>query len=363
MTSRENFQQMMQRGRPQWLPLTMSLTPPVADELERRTGSRDPREPFGLDVAHVGCRLPSTAADWEPALAALGCALPADAEIDNDGVVHVPPPAGSTGRAYHLRTMVHPLEHITHISQLESLPWPDFTADSAYAGLAEQVACIHQRGLVAHAGMECTVFERAWYVRGMENLFCDLVEANGIGAWLLDWHTRRSTEQAGRYARAGVDVIGLGDDIGTQRGMMMAPDFWRRHLKPRLQRVVDAIRANQSQRVWIKYHSDGDIREVLDDLIEMGIDIINPLQPECMPHEQVIPRYRDRAGFWGLVGTQTTMPFGTPTEIRQVVAQIADHVRKGAAIIIAPTHVLEPDVPWENIEALVEAVRQEALNL
>ncbi len=357
MTPRENFLELIQRGRPRWLPLAMPMTPPVLDELEERTGTRDPRRAFGLDFEGVGCRIASTVAQWKQALARLGCELPDDAEYDSNGVVHVPPPPGSIGRAYHFRTMLHPLESITSVGQLEDLPWPDFAADAAYAHLDQQVADIHQRGLVAHAGLECTVFERAWYVRGMDNLFCDLLEQNGIGDWLLDWHTRRSAEQAGRCARAGVDVIGLGDDIGTQRGMMMAPDFWRHHLKPRLQKVIDAIRNNQKQRVWIKYHSDGDIREVLDDLIEMGIDIINPLQPECMPHDQVIPRYRDRAAFWGLVGTQTTMPFGSTDDVRAVVDRIAEHARHGAAIIVAPTHVLEPDVPWENIAALVDAVR------
>ena len=209
--------------------------------------------------------------------------------------------------------------------------------------------------------MECTVFEAAWYIRGMDNLFGDLIEENGIGEWLLDWFTTRSTRMARIAASAGVDVIGLGDDVGTQRGMMMSVEFWREHLKPRLKKVIDAIREAQNQHVYVRYHSDGDIRLIIDDLIEIGVDILNPVQPECMPAGEVISTHRNRIGFWGMVGTQTTMPFGSPDDVRAVVADCARYAREGASVIVAPTHVLEPDVPWENIKALVDALHETRL--
>jgi len=205
--------------------------------------------------------------------------------------------------------------------------------------------------------MECTVFEFSWYLRGMDNLFGDLLEENGIADWLLDWFTEYSIRKGRLAARAGVDTIALGDDVGTQRGMMMSLDFWRRHLKPRLAKVIAAIRAAQTQPICIRYHSDGDIRQIIDELVEIGIDVLNPVQPECMPVDEVIARHKHHVGFWGIIGTQTTMPFGTPDDVRAAVAQCARHAREGAAIIVAPTHVLEPDVPWENIQALVEAVK------
>jgi uroporphyrinogen decarboxylase len=158
-------------------------------------------------------------------------------------------------------------------------------------------------------------------------------------------------------ARAGVDAIGLGDDVGTQRGMMMSVDFWREHLKPRLKRVIDAIRETQWDHIWIKYHSDGNITEILNDLAEIGVDILNPVQPECMPLAEVIPPYQDRLRFWGMIGTQSTMPYGTVDDVRAAVEECARFAREGAGIVVAPTHVLEPDVPWENIQALVDAVR------
>jgi uroporphyrinogen decarboxylase len=139
--------------------------------------------------------------------------------------------------------------------------------------------------------------------------------------------------------------------------MMMSVDFWRRHFKPRLQKVIDAVRANQQEHVYIRYHCDGDLRPIIPDLIDMGVDILNPVQPECMPAEELIAQFKACLAFWGLVGTQTTMPFGTPREIQELVRRCAGWVEQGAAIVVSPTHVLEPEVPWENIHALVRAVR------
>jgi uroporphyrinogen decarboxylase len=357
LNSLDNFLRMMHHQQPQWLPMDIQSTPPVADLIEQNTGTRDAAEAFNLDFRYCGPHFPDDPSRWRTAFEALGCNLPANAEIDWAGVTWMPPAAGTTGKAYHLREMLHPLSVITDVKQLGQLPWPDLDNPAADRGLAGRVAAIHEAGKVAVTSMECTVFEFAWYLRGMDNLFGDLMEENGIADWLLDWFTECSVRRARLSARAGVDVIGLGDDVGTQRGMMMSVDFWRLHLKPRLKKVIDAIRATQTRCIWVRYHSDGDIRSIIDDLVEIGVDILNPVQPECMPVDQVISRHKHHIAFWGMIGTQTTMPFGSPDDVRKAVAQCAHHARDGAAIIVAPTHVLEPDVPWENIDTLVAAVR------
>ena len=144
--------------------------------------------------------------------------------------------------------------------------------------------------------------------------------------------------------------------------MMMAPEFWRQHFKPRLKRVIDAIREAQDRPVWVEYHTDGDVRQIIPELIEIGIDVLNPCQPECMPADELVAAYSDRLAFSGLVGTQTTMPFGSPDDVRDVVRQCVEFVQGGARVLLAPTHVLEPEVPWGNIVALVEAVKQSRLD-
>ena len=268
------------------------------------------------------------------------------------------------GKAYHFRVMLHPLEVITSVAQLEKLPWPDTSDSRHYAALRRKMEQVHTRGKVAFAGMECTTFELSWYVRGMDNLFQDLAEGNGIADWLLDYFTERSCHVGREFARAGIDIIGLGDDVGMQTGMMLSVPMWRKHLKPRLAKVIAAIReASGNRKVWVHYHSDGDIMPIVEELIEVGVDILNPVQPECMSADELTRRYGRQLGLSGMVGTQTTMPFGTPADVRRRVQEIAAlHRDHGARVMIAPTHVLEPDVPFENILALVEETKSIRLN-
>ena len=357
MTPRENFSLMMNGAKgAQWLPLALPATRPVVDLVEAKLGTRDLTCAFNLDFGDVKVGLRDDVDRWKAAYTGMGVEIPADAEFWGLGVVKLPPPPESVGSAYHLRTFMHPLAGFETVAQLESLPWPDLNTaldDSALAGRVKEVAA---DGHVSVCGVG-SIFEASWYVRGMDGLFADIIEENGVGDWLLEWFTELNIRRGAMAARAGVDVLILGDDVGTQRGMMMSVDFWREHFKPRLKRVIDSIRANQTQPLWIYYHSDGDVRPILNDLAEVGVDILNPVQPECMPVEEVIREHRHHLKFWGMVGTQTTMPFGTPDDVRRVVADCARYAREGAGVVVAPTHVLEPDVPWENIEALVEAVK------
>ncbi len=357
----ENYRRMMNHDSPEWLPLQMGATPPIEDLIEEKKGTRDPGEAFDLDFRWVSYAWPKfDEQEWRDALEGIGYVFPENSVVEQYGITHVLPPRDTLGKAYHLREMVHPLSGITSIAQLESLPWPDPDDTRLSEGLREQVEAIHEAGYVAvsHSSQQ---FEPAWYLRSMDMLFMDLLEDNGISDWLLDYFSRMSVRMAEESTKAGADVIVTGDDVGTQRGMMMAVDFWREHLMERMKAVADAIAANQTENhTRMYFHSDGDIRDILHILVEF-IDILNPVQPECMPAIDVIPKYKDRIAFWGIIGTQTTMPFGTPGDIWKVVEECAQFAREGAAIVIAPTHILEPDVPWENITALVKAVKETQL--
>lgn len=359
MNSRENFQAMMSGGQPAWMPLNIPVTPPVADRIEERTGVRSAELAFETDFGFDWVSYNEDPVRWQAALADLGCELPDTVEIGPFCVAHVAPPAELMGEAYHFRTMLHPLEKITSVAQLEQLPWPDTSDPAHYAVLQKKMEQVHTRGKVAFAGMECTTFELSWYVRGMDNLFQDLADENGIADWLLDWFTERSCNVGRAFARAGIDIIGLGDDVGMQTGMLLSVPMWRRHLKPRLAKVIAAIReASGGRKVWVHYHSDGNIMPIIPELIEVGVDILNPVQPECMDAAALARQYGRDLALSGMIGTQTTMPFGTPDDVRRRVREIAAlHRDHGARVMVAPTHVLEPDVPFENILALVEEAK------
>ena len=134
------------------------------------------------------------------------------------------------------------------------------------------------------------------------------------------------------------------------------PEMWRNILKPRLRTVIDAAKAVNPD-ILIFYHGCGNLQKIIPDLIEIGVDILNPLQPECMNPLEIKEKFGDRLSFWGTVGTQTTMPFGNAEEVGKVCRQMMEQAGRDGGLLLAPTHVLEPEVPWSNIEAFVETVK------
>lgn len=328
----------------------MSFTPPVQEEFRRRSGATDPAEYFDFEIRHVGIGPTEKRVDFSPYLGP----LPPDGWVNEWGIGHVP------GSLYHFEDYIHPLQSISSPDDLEDYPFPDVIATYRYEGLAEQVAEWHRRGYAVAGEIphySGTLFECAWILRGMENLLADFLLQPDLATALLDRLTASGIESATQLASTGIDILTTGDDVGTQRGMMMSPALWRKWLKPRMREIIVAAKAVNPD-LLVFYHSDGDIRSIIPELIEMGIDILNPVQPECMDPVRLKREYGNDLAFWGTIGTQTTMPLGTPDEVRAVVRERIETVGEGGGLLLAPTHVLEPDVPWENIIAFIEAVEE-----
>ena len=205
--------------------------------------------------------------------------------------------------------------------------------------------------------MACTIFETAWQIRGLTELLTDFLTREDWASCLLDRITELSVFRAKRFSEAGVDIIHVGDDIGMEDRMMMSPDTWRKWLKPRMARIIEAAREIKPD-VLFHYHSDGYVEPVIPDLIQIGIDVLNPVQPECMDPAKLKREFGDRLAFWGTIGLQHTLPFGTPEEVEREVKERIETVGKGGGLYLSPTHVIAPEVPHENIFALVEAAKK-----
>jgi uroporphyrinogen decarboxylase len=217
---------------------------------------------------------------------------------------------------HHFVRMIHPLQGAETIESIADYPLPDFTRPECWSRLQSQVARFHTQDLAVLGALEITIFEISWYLRGMETLLSDMMLEPDRAEVLLERITILREFQAQTFAQAGVDILALGDDVATQRGMLMSPRLWRKWLKPRLARVIDVARSvNPGILIW--YHTDGDCRAVIPELIEIGVDILNPVQPECMDPAEIKVLYGDRLSFSGTIGIQTTMPFGTPQEVKQ----------------------------------------------
>ncbi len=124
-----------------------------------------------------------------------------------------------------------------------------------------------------------------------------------------------------------------------------------------MQRAIAAAKSVKPDMLAF-YHSDGDIRDIIPELIEIGVDVLNPVQPECMDPRAIKSKYGDRLSFWGTIGTQTTLPSGTPDDVRRQVREMIDTVGDGGGLVLAPTHLVEPEVPWENLMAFVDEAKR-----
>jgi len=190
----------------------------------------------------------------------------------------------------------------------------------------------------------------------MTVLMMDMSAEDEKAIWLLDKVTELACIRARQFASCDVDLLRLGDDVGMQSALMMSEDFYRRFLKPRLTKVIAAAREVKPD-ILIQYHSCGFVTPLIGDFIEAGIDILNPVQPECMNFAELHSMFGDRLSFSGTIGTQTTMPFGSPQEVREVTFENLNIAGEKGGLLCCPTHLLEPEVPWENIEAYVQACR------
>ena len=200
-----------------------------------------------------------------------------------------------------------------------------------------------------------TIFECAWALRGLEQLLLDMVCEPDLADAVLDIPFRYHLRAARNLAELGVDMIWIGDDIGGQTSMIFSPELWRRFLKPRMAEFIRTLKAIRP-RIKIAYHSDGNILPVIPELIEIGVDVLNPVQPACMNPEELKNKYGDRLCFWGSIDEQHTLPFGTSDEVsREVLQRIATLGRDGG-LIIGPTHHVQLDTPMENFWAMIRTV-------
>jgi uroporphyrinogen-III decarboxylase len=200
-----------------------------------------------------------------------------------------------------------------------------------------------------------TMFETAWALRGYEKTLVDLVANPDLIEQLFDIPATYHLTGAKKLVEMGVDMIWIGDDVGAQNRMLISPATWRRFFKPRMATFISALKGINPD-IKVAYHSDGNILPIIPDLIDIGLDILNPVQPRCMEPEALKKKYGDDLCFWGSIDEQYTLPFGTPAEVQREVVTRLRTLGKNGGLIIGPTHHVQLDTPLENFWAMVNAV-------
>ena len=251
----------------------------------------------------------------------------------------------------------HPMQEYTTVREVESYPWPDVDADYRWERLPAEIEQVKASGYPAIQRYECGTFEQLWELRGMENILMDFLTEPEYLWPLLEKVSDLKAKIAAGYAKAGMDIVWTGDDLGSETSMLMDPEIWRKFLKPCSAKIIRAAKA-ENPDVLVAFHSDGHMEPVIPDLIEIGVDVLHPVQPECMDVNAIFKRYGQNLSFWGTIGCQHTLAYGSTGDVRTEVRSRLEHIPGPGGLLLAPSHFIYPPTPWENILAFVEAVEE-----
>lgn len=361
LNSRERVLTALHHERPDRCPLQVSFTPEFAERLREELGQLGGRvhNPHGggntyqLERA-VGSDLLLTSVGWANSYYATETYNPGAKDYTDEWGVRWQEVEYSTrfGKGTYTEMVAHPLADARAIGTYRA-PDPNRTQ------LYEDAASVVQKFGTDHwiVGVTVTtIFETAWALRGYEQMLIDLAADPDLADCILDIPFHYHLAAARRLVELGVDMIWIGDDVGAQHSMLISPKAWRRFLKPRMANFVAELR-KVNPWIYIAYHSDGVITPIIGDLVEIGINVLNPVQPLCMNPLELKQRYGSELSFWGSIDIQETMPFGTPDTVRAEVLQRIRTLGRDGGLIIGPTHHIQLDTPMENFRALVDTVR------
>jgi uroporphyrinogen decarboxylase len=345
MNSRERVRAALTCQIPDRIPLALAFWEETLPDIPNTA------ETLGLDVRFVRFEPPPAQDDFLRYLRR----LPPDVHVGNLAQLRTyhewdyHPETGPNG----------PLSAAVTVEELAGHILPDLADPRRYASLAQQAAAHHARGWAVaggppHLGGE--LFETAYRLRGFNTFLEDLRLRPGLARYLLDQLTALMIHNALILARSGVDILLLDDDVAMPSGMILSPALWAAFFKPRL---ADAIRLARevNPELLVFYHSDGDFTAVVPHLVEIGVNVINPVQPDCMDALALKQAFGDRLALWGTVGTASLWDRGAPDAIRAEVCLRARTLGP-AGLLLCPAYDID-FAPQENVLAFVEAAKGE----
>lgn len=374
MTSRQRVIAALEHREPDRVPISMSITVDAYNNLKQHMGLQIDENPgvghwtdvpihpevcekFGLDVFWLRMGSPKRKVFAQPS--------DPNKRIDEWGIEWTKVPLTRGG--YYYEMTHHPLKDAT-VNDLDDYSWPDPYDPGRVENLAETLRQVHEEtefAILAKFGG--AIFETAWYLRGMEQFFIDLVENPDFVHALFQklYEIQRGFDEVG-IAAAGqyVDILRLsGEDLGSQEAPLISLPMFRRLLRPYLAKLWAYAKQNllaKNPRAKIMLHSCGNVRAFIPDWIEMGLDVLDPIQPNAkgMDPFQLKKDFGERLSFHGGIDAQHVLPFGAPEDVRQHTRKYIQALAPGGGYIVAPVHNVQGDVCPENLIAMRDAVEE-----
>jgi len=247
-----------------------------------------------------------------------------------------------------------PCEVLVTPDNIDEFEWPDPHDPTRYDYIVKAIPKCGDSVILVSLGF--SLFERAWTLVGMENLLADMLVKQDFVHKLFDKILDYSLAIIDHACALDIDIFRLGDDWGQQRGLIMGQPLWREFIKPRIQKMYQRVKEHGK---YVMIHCCGKVDELFPDLIECGLDIFNPFQPEVMDVYDIKKRYGDKLSFFGGISIQKTLPFGTVEQTKDEVKRLIDEVGANGGYIASPSHDTPADAKPENIAAMIEVLQNQ----
>lgn len=245
----------------------------------------------------------------------------------------------------------NPIENISNLLNFEP---PEIEKEGQFYIVERLIKEYKKNGYAVIIPQFCSIFEKAWLLMGYENFLIQCYENREIVKVLLDKITDYRVKMAQKIVEYEVTCGHTGDDYGTQRGPVMSLQLWRELFKPRLKRIWDVYKR---KNIPVIHHSCGDCRIYLDDMIEIGLEVLNPVQASAMPLDELKSNFGDKLTFYGGIDCQEILTKGKPDDVRQNVYDTVSILGKDGGLILSPINIMG-NVPVENLKALIESINE-----
>jgi uroporphyrinogen decarboxylase len=264
--------------------------------------------------------------------------------------------------SYYYDQISFPLSGDITMSDISNYPWPDPNDPGFVQGLKDQVKWIREKtdcGAILSLPPSCV--HTSQYLRGFEDWFCDFVTNPRILEALLDAVLEVNLQIAKNELREvgqEVDVVICADDLGAQEGLQFSYDHFLKYIKPRLEKYLKQIHELSPAKVL--FHTCGSVASIIEDLIEIGVDVLNPVQVTAagMDPAELKRKYRGRMAFWGGMDTQKILPKGSVADVKKAVEELIEQMGEGGGFVLSAVHNIQPDVPVDNILAMFGHARE-----
>lgn len=330
MTAREIVLEAVAHRETDIIPYALSIHSEIWEKLDEYYGGRENFPKHESFLTGVGY-------NWQSEF------LPGNRFRDEFGVVW------QQGNIFHI------IEPVLKKPSLKGFKFPTLIKDEEVPRLAEW--CENNADKFKMYTFGLLFWERAWALRGMENILMDMVAEPSFVHELFERLMELHLEAIDKILHLPFDSIRFGDDFGGQKGLIMGLPYWHKFIKPRLAKMYGKVR---DAKKIVSIHSCGDNSEILGEMIDLGLQIFNPAQPEANDLPALKKEYGKNLTFEGGIGTQVTLPFGTPEQVREEIRRCRHVLGKNGGLIMTTTKPIRPEVPVENAVAAVETIIEEA---